>query len=94
MAEESWRIPMLVQELAIKVQQPPSRYVQPEQQQPISLVAGAEPPEQIPVINLTQLSAADGADEAIKLHLALQNWGLFLVSLPDMLVLFCLFAPV
>ncbi|KAK3131750.1 hypothetical protein QOZ80_6AG0510860 [Eleusine coracana subsp. coracana] len=80
MAEESWRTPMLVQELAKKVQQPPSRYVQPEQYQPISLVDGAEPPEHIPVINLTRLSAADGADEGIKLRLALQSWGLFLVA--------------
>ncbi|GJN29499.1 hypothetical protein PR202_gb17725 [Eleusine coracana subsp. coracana] len=80
MAEESWRTPMLVQEMAKKVQQPPSRYVQPEQYHPISLVDGTEPPESIPVINLTRLSAADGADEGIKLRLALQSWGLFLVA--------------
>ncbi|TVU02452.1 hypothetical protein EJB05_52040 [Eragrostis curvula] len=81
MAEESWRIPMLVQELATKVQQPPSRYVQPEQYHPISLRVSAETPERIPVIDLSRLLAADGgADEAIKLRLALQSWGLFLVD--------------
>lgn len=71
---------MLVQELAIKEQQTLSRYVQPEQYHPISLVDGTEMPESIPVIDLNQLSAADGSDEAIKLRLALQSWGLFLVA--------------
>lgn len=81
MADESWRIPMLVQELAAKVQQPPSRYVQPEQYHPVSLDVGAETPEPIPVIDLSRLSAAaDAAGESGKLRLALQSWGLFLVS--------------
>ncbi|KAJ1258265.1 hypothetical protein BS78_10G061800 [Paspalum vaginatum] len=82
MEDESWRIPMLVQELAAKVQQPPSRYVQPEPSHPVSLAVGAEtPPEPIPVIDLSRLLAADGADEeSSKLQLALQSWGLFLVA--------------
>jgi hypothetical protein len=50
-------------------------------------------PESIPVIDLNQLSAADGSDEAIKLRLALQSWGLFLVSLPLILILFCFIDP-
>jgi hypothetical protein len=78
MADESWRIPMLVQELAAKVQEPPSRYLQPEH----SLVISSEKPEAIPVIDLSRLLAADGADEeGSKLRLALQSWGLFLVIL-------------
>ena len=82
MADESLRIPMLVQELAAKVQQPPSRYVQPEQYHPVSLLVGAEKPEPIPVIDLSRLLAADGADdEGSKLRFALQSWGLFLVIL-------------
>ncbi|CAD6344227.1 unnamed protein product [Miscanthus lutarioriparius] len=80
MADESWRIPMLVQELAAKVQQPPSRYVQPEQYHPVSVDVGAETPEPIPVIDLSRLSAADADDESGKLRLALQSWGLFLVA--------------
>jgi hypothetical protein len=93
MTEGSWRTPMLVQELAIKEQQTLSRYVQPEQYHPISLVDGTEMPESIPVIDLNQLSAADGSDEAIKLRLALQSWGLFLVSLLLILILFCFIDP-
>lgn len=82
MADESWRIPMLVQELAAKVQQPPSRYMQPEQYHPVSLDVGAETLEPIPVIDLSRLSTAGGADddESGKLRLALQTWGLFLVA--------------
>ncbi|CAN6214882.1 unnamed protein product, partial [Urochloa humidicola] len=81
MADESWKIPMLVQELAVKVQQPPSRYVQPEQYHPVSLVVGAEKQEPIPVIDLSRLLAVDGADdEGSKLRLAMQSWGLFLVD--------------
>ena len=73
---------MLVQELAAKVQLPPSRYVQPEQYHPVSLLVGAEKPEPIPVIDLSRLLAADGADdEGSKLRFALQSWGLFLVIL-------------
>lgn len=89
MADESWRIPMLVQELAAKVQQPPSRYVQPELYHPVGLDVGVETPEPIPVIDLTRLSAADGAnDENGKLRFALQNWGLFLVSLSALVLHF------
>jgi len=73
---------MLVQELAAKVQLPPSRYVQPEQYHPVSLVVAAEKPEPIPVIDLSRLLAADSADnEGSKLRFALQSWGLFLVIL-------------
>ena len=93
MAEESWRAPMLVQELAIKEQQPPSRYVQPEQYHPISLVDGTEIPESIPVIDFKRLSAVDGADEVIKLRLALQSWGVFLVSLLLILIVFFFIDP-
>ncbi|KAF8698047.1 hypothetical protein HU200_035559 [Digitaria exilis] len=72
---------MLVQELAAKVQQPPSRYVQPEQYHPVSLAVSAEKPDPIPVIDLSRLLAADGADdEGSKLRLALESWGLFLVD--------------
>ena len=71
---------MLVQELAAKVQQPPSMYVQPEQYHPVSVDVGAETPEPIPVIDLSRLSAADADDESGKLRQALQSWGLFLVS--------------
>lgn len=73
---------MLVQELAAKVQQPQSRYVQPEQYHPVSLDVGAETLEPIPLIDLSRLSTAGGADddESGKLRLALQTWGLFLVA--------------
>ncbi|KAF8733026.1 hypothetical protein HU200_015384 [Digitaria exilis] len=81
MADESWRIPMLVQELAAKVQQPPTRYVQPEQYHPVSLAVSAEKPDSIPVIDLSRLLTADGADdEGSKLRLASESWGLFLVD--------------
>lgn len=84
---------MLVQELAAKVQQPQSRYVQPEQYHPVSLDVGAETLEPIPLIDLSRLSTAGGADddESGKLRLALQTWGLFLVSLS---LSFCSFLPV
>uniref|UniRef100_A0A0E0PU76 Fe2OG dioxygenase domain-containing protein n=1 Tax=Oryza rufipogon TaxID=4529 RepID=A0A0E0PU76_ORYRU len=78
MADEPWRLPNIVQELAAGVQEPPSRYLQDlaggDQ------LAGAEIPEPIPTIDLGRLSGSDGADEAAKLRSALQNWGLFLVS--------------
>lgn len=48
--------------------------------QPIDV--GAETLEPIPVIDLSRLSTAGGADddESGKLRLALQTWGLFLVA--------------
>jgi hypothetical protein len=100
MADESWRIPMLVQELAAKVQQPPSRYMQPEQYHPVSLDVGAETLEPIPVIDLSRLSTAGGADddESGKLRLALQTWGALpgeplsqLLFLPSRLACWCYF---
>uniref|UniRef100_A0A0D9WMH7 Fe2OG dioxygenase domain-containing protein n=2 Tax=Leersia perrieri TaxID=77586 RepID=A0A0D9WMH7_9ORYZ len=76
MADESWRLPNIVQELAAGVQEPPSRYLLRDHDQ----IAGAEIPEPIPTIDLGRLSGSNGADEATKLRSALQNWGLFLVS--------------
>ncbi|KAL6898021.1 hypothetical protein ACP4OV_006617 [Aristida adscensionis] len=81
MADESWRTPALVQELAAKEQQPPARYVLPEPYHPVSAVADLNLLESIPVIDLSQLLASDGCDdETSKLRLALQSWGLFLVT--------------
>jgi predicted aconitase len=65
-----------VQELAAAVEEPPSRYVRPEQERHAGLVAADEMPEPIPLIDLSRLTDADEAD---KLRAALQTWGLFLV---------------
>lgn len=48
-----------------------------EQYHPVSLDVGAETLEPIPVIDLSRLSTAGGADddESGKLRLALQTWG-------------------
>ncbi|CAD6337484.1 unnamed protein product [Miscanthus lutarioriparius] len=81
MADESWRVPSLVQELAATVQEPPSRYLIPEQDRRDGQLAGAEMPEPVPTIDLRRLFASDGADqEATKLRAALQSWGFFLVT--------------
>lgn len=77
MADESWRVPTPVQELAAGVVEPPSQFVLQEQDRPESLLFAADMPEPIPVIDLSRLPAAD---EASKLWSALQTWGLFLVS--------------
>ncbi|XP_062228222.1 2-oxoglutarate-dependent dioxygenase 11-like [Phragmites australis] len=77
MADESWRVPTPVQEQAAAVEEPPSRYIQREQNRPGSLLA-ADMPEPIPVVDLSRLPAA--ADEAAKLRSALHTWGLFLVT--------------
>jgi hypothetical protein len=77
MAGDSWRIPTPVQELAAAVEVPPKRYVVREQDRPSSLLAAADMPEPIPVIDLSRLSDAAEAD---KLQAALQSWGLVLVS--------------
>ncbi|CAN6166395.1 unnamed protein product [Urochloa humidicola] len=82
MAEDQpqpWKIPPIVQELAAAVQEPPSRYVVREQDRPAAALAEAMP-EPIPIVDLSRLSASDGAgaDEVAKLRSALQNWGLFL----------------
>lgn len=75
---EPWKavkIPPIVQELATGVQEPPSRYVIPEQNRPTA--AGSEMPDPIPIIDLSRLSD-NCADEVAKLWSALENWGLFL----------------
>ncbi|KAJ1258262.1 hypothetical protein BS78_10G061500 [Paspalum vaginatum] len=77
MADESWRVPVPVQELAAGVEEPPSRYVQREQDRPGRLLLAADMPEPLPVVDLGRLPAAD---EAAKLLAALQTWGLFMVT--------------
>ncbi|KAL6606100.1 hypothetical protein ACP70R_041753 [Stipagrostis hirtigluma subsp. patula] len=80
MADDSCRLPSIVQELAATVKEPPRRYLLPEQERLSGQLAGAEMPEPIPAIDLRRLSASDGAEEeAAKLRAALQSWGLFLV---------------
>jgi hypothetical protein len=72
-------IPPIVQELVAGVQEPPSRYVLPEQDRPA--VAGSKMPEPIPIVDLSCLSDSDtSAVETAKLQSALENWGLFLVT--------------
>ncbi|CAN6179100.1 unnamed protein product, partial [Urochloa humidicola] len=83
MADESWRVPSTVHELAATVQELPSRYLVPEQDPLSDQLAGAEMPEPVPTIDFRRLLApdADGADEeAAKLRSALQSWGFFLVT--------------
>uniref|UniRef100_K3Y147 Fe2OG dioxygenase domain-containing protein n=1 Tax=Setaria italica TaxID=4555 RepID=K3Y147_SETIT len=83
MADESWRLPSTVQELAATVQEPPSRYLVPKQEQDrlSDQLTGAELPEPVPTIDLRRLLAPDGDDEeAAKLRSALQSWGFFLVT--------------
>ena len=60
-----------VQELAAAVEEPPPQYMVDE------MLVADEMPEPIPPIDLNRLTEADEAD---KLRAALQNWGLFLVS--------------
>lgn len=79
---EPWKtvkIHPTVQELVTGVQdEPPSRYVIPEQnRRPV--VAGSEMPHPIPIIDLSRLSN-NNADEVARLQSALENWGLFLVK--------------
>ncbi|KAM0858508.1 hypothetical protein ACQ4PT_047788 [Festuca glaucescens] len=70
-------IPLVVQELVAGMQEPPNRYVLPEQDRPA--VAGSDIPEPIPIVDLSRLSDSDNnADETDKLQFALENWGLFL----------------
>ncbi|XP_047075416.1 protein SRG1-like isoform X2 [Lolium rigidum] len=74
---EPWKtvtIPPIVQELVTSVQEPPSRYVIPEQNR--AALAGSEMLDPIPIIDLSRLSS--NADEVSKLRSALENWGLFL----------------
>ena len=88
MADEPWRVPSTVQELAANVQEPPSRYLVPEQERLSDHLAGAEMPEPVPTIDLRRLLAPDGGagEEAAKLRSALQSWGFFLVTLSASLV--------
>ncbi|CAN6214884.1 unnamed protein product [Urochloa humidicola] len=77
MADESWRVPTPVQELAAGVMAPPSQFVLQEQDRPgSSMLLAKDMPEPIPMIDLSRLPAAD---ETAKLQSALQSWGLFLV---------------
>jgi len=50
MADESWRVPSIVQELAATVHEPPSRYLIPEQDRRDDQLAGAEMPDPVPTI--------------------------------------------
>lgn len=81
--EQQWQVPALVQELSATVQEPPGRYVQPEQHRP---AAAAAPPASFPIVDLGRLSSPSpdddgggGGDEAAKLRRALDSWGLFQV---------------
>lgn len=78
MADESWRVPTPVQELAATLEEPPSRYVLREKDRPGSPLVADDMPEPLPVINLSRLS--EDTLEAAKLESALQSWGLVLVS--------------
>ncbi|KAF7083553.1 hypothetical protein CFC21_087331 [Triticum aestivum] len=74
MADEQWSVPMVVQELAASVKEPPSQYVLGEQNR---LLVVDQMTESVPIIDLSRLAAADEAD---KLRAALQSWGLFQVT--------------
>ncbi|KAJ3695511.1 hypothetical protein LUZ60_000888 [Juncus effusus] len=67
----------LVQQLALKGQDPPSRYILKDKEHLISI--SFSPPSPIPVIDHSRLSQLDGGDEVIKLRSALESWGLFLL---------------
>jgi hypothetical protein len=64
-------VPTPVQELAAAVVEPPNRYVVREQDRASSLLAAADMPGPIPVIDLSRLSDPAKAD---KLQAALQSW--------------------
>ena len=80
MADESWRLPNSVQQLAANMQEPPSQYLLREQELLGGNLAGAEMPEPITTIDLGLLSASNDPEEAAKLRSALQTWGFFQVS--------------
>ena len=61
MADDSWKVPTLVQELAAAVEEPPKQHVLWEQDHPRSLLATADMPEPILVMDLSRLS-----DDAIQ----------------------------
>ncbi|KAM3194910.1 hypothetical protein ACQJBY_071135 [Aegilops geniculata] len=79
MADESWRLPNSVQQLAANMQEPPSQYLLREQELLGAHLAGAEMPEPVPTIDLGLLSASNDPEEAAKLRSALQTWGFFQV---------------
>jgi hypothetical protein len=76
----------LVQELAMKGQDPPSRYVLSEENYP---VGASLPPSLIPIIDLSRLSISNGEDESAKLLSAANSWGLFLVSSKKKKIILC-----
>ncbi|VAI83291.1 unnamed protein product [Triticum turgidum subsp. durum] len=80
MADESWRLPNSVQQLAASMQEPPSQYLLREQELLDGNLAGAEMLEPVPTIDLGLLSASYDLEEAAKLRSALQTWGFFQVS--------------
>jgi hypothetical protein len=81
MAGESWKVPTPVKDLAALVEEPPSQFVQREEDRPGSLMLAADMPDPLPIVDLDKMSTAD---EATKLRSALQTWGLFLVrSIPS-----------
>jgi hypothetical protein len=81
MADESWRLPNSVQQLAANVEEPPSQYLLREEEPLARNLAGTEMPEPIPTIDIGLLSASNDAGEAAKLRSALLTWGFFQVSL-------------
>ncbi|KAF8733020.1 hypothetical protein HU200_015377 [Digitaria exilis] len=84
MADDSWRLPSTVQELAAAVEEPPTRYLIPEEDRLGGHLASAEMPDPVPVIDLFRVSGSHGAaeaeQEAAKLRSALHSWGFFLVT--------------
>ncbi|TKW19933.1 hypothetical protein SEVIR_4G052201v4 [Setaria viridis] len=77
MADESWRLPTPVQELAARAVEPQNQFVLREQVRRGTLLLPTDMPEPIPIIDLSRLPAAD---ESAKLQSALQNWGLFVAT--------------
>ncbi|CAD6337487.1 unnamed protein product [Miscanthus lutarioriparius] len=77
MAGESWKVPTPVKDLVTLVEEPPSQFVQREEDRPGSLTVAADMPDPLPIVDLDKLSTAD---EAAKLRSALQTWGLFLAT--------------
>jgi hypothetical protein len=55
----------------------PNRYMLREQDRHGGIPAVEEMPEPLPLVDISRLPAAD---EAAKLRVALENWGLFMVT--------------
>uniref|UniRef100_M8C338 Non-haem dioxygenase N-terminal domain-containing protein n=1 Tax=Aegilops tauschii TaxID=37682 RepID=M8C338_AEGTA len=83
MADESWRLPNSVQQLAANMQEPPSQYLLREQELLGGNLAGAEMPEPITTIDLGLLSSSNDPEEAAKLRSVLKTWGFFQTSMMD-----------